>query len=106
MINLNDKKLCERLLQQVTTKRTGFEEMVYSVLGESSLSRVLRQRTSHDTGCITAFRHHIPEARARKLNAKLNQILQNKGYGTTFVDGYYQEQEMESASKEQSIFVV
>lgn len=105
-IDLNNKFLTESLLEKVTTKRTGFEEMVYSVLGESSLSRVLRQRSSHDTGCITAFRYNIPEARAKKLNAKLNQILQNKGYGTTFVDGYYQELEMEKASKEQSIFVV
>lgn len=80
--------------------------MIHTVLGESSLSRILKQRSSHDTGCITAFRYNIPEERARKLNAKLNQILQNKGYGTTFVDGYYQEQEMETASKEQSIFVV
>lgn len=105
-IDLNNKFLTESLLERVTIKRTGLEEMIYSVLGESSLSRVLRQRSSHDTGCITAFRYNIPEARARKLNAKLNQILQNKGYGTTFVDGYYQELEMEKASKEQSIFVV
>lgn len=105
-IDLNNKFLTESLLERVTIKRTGLEEMIYSVLGESSLSRVLRQRSSHDTGCITAFRYNIPEKRARKLNAKLNQILQNKGYGTTFVDGYYQELEMEKASKEQSIFVV
>ena len=105
-INLNDKVLFERLLQSITVKNNEFERMIQSVLGESSLSRILRQRSSHDTGCITAFRYNIPEDRARKLNAKLNQILQNKGYGTTFVDGYYQEQEMEQASKEQSIFVV
>jgi hypothetical protein len=90
----------------VATRSNEFERMVFSVLGESSLSRILRQRNNHDTGCITAFRNHIPEHRAKKLNAKLNQILQNKGYGTTFVDGYYKEMEMDKASKEQSIFVV
>ena len=107
IIDLNNKGLFQKLVERATTsKRNQFEEMVYSVLGESSLSRIMSQRSSHDTGCITAFRYKIPEERARKLNAKLNQILQNKGYGTTFVDGYYQEQEMEKASKEQSIFVV
>ena len=40
------------------------------------------------------------------MTAKLKEILQSKGYGCTYVDGFYKEQEMEKAAKEKSIFVV
>lgn len=99
--------------------KINFTDMVHSVLGESclsrsirnvltesSLSRVMRHRNEHDTGCITAFRYNISKEKGMQLTAKLNKILQSKGYGTTYVDGFYKEQEMEKASKEKSIFVV
>lgn len=99
--------------------KTNFTDMVHSILGESclsrsikkvltesSLSRVMRHRNEHDTGCITAFRYNISKQKGMELTSKLNKILQSKGYGTTFVDGFYQEQEMDSASKEKSLFVV
>ena len=79
---------------------------IRKVLSESSLSRVLRHRSNHDTGCITAFRYNIPKKKGIQLTAKLKQILLSKGYGCTYVDGFYKEQEMEKASKEKSIFVV
>jgi len=100
-------------------KNTKFTDMVHSILGESclsrsiknvlnesSLSRVLRQRSNHDTGCITAFRYNISKEKGMQLTDKLKQILQSKGYGCTYVDGFYKEQEMEKAAKEKSIFVV
>ena len=99
--------------------KINFTDMVHSILGESclsrsikkvlaesSLSRVMRHRNEHDTGCITAFRYNISKEKGVQLTAKLNKILQSKGYGTTYVDGFYKEQEMEKASKEKSIFVV
>ena len=79
---------------------------IKKVLNESSLSRVLRHRSNHDTGCITAFRYNISKEKGIQLTAKLKQILQTKGYGCTYVDGFYKEQEMEKAAKEKSIFVV
>ena len=95
-----------------------FTDMVHSILGESclsrsikkvltesSLSRLLSHRTNYDTGCITAFRYNIPKKKALQLNAQLEQELQSKGYGTVHVTGFYKEQEMEKASKEQSLFV-
>ena len=99
--------------------KINFTDMVHSILGESclsrsirnvlnesSLSRVLRHRSNHDTGCITAFRYNISKEKGIQLTAKLKQILQSKGYGCTYVDGFYKEQEMEKAAKEKSIFVV
>lgn len=99
--------------------KINFTDMVHSILGESclsrsirkvlnesSLSRVLRHRSNHDTGCITAFRYNISKKKGLQLTAKLKQILQTKGYGCTYVDGFYKEQEMEKAAKEKSIFVV
>ena len=98
--------------------KINFTDMVHSVLGESclsrsirnvltesSLSRLMRHRDSHDTGCITAFRYNIPKKKALELNAQLEKELQSMGYGTTHVTGFYQEQEMETASKEDSLFV-
>lgn len=99
--------------------KINFTDMVHSILGESclsrsirnvlmesSLSRVLSQRSNHDTGCITAFRYNISKEKGIQMTAKLKQILQTKGYGCTYVDGFYKEQEMEKAAKEKSIFVV
>ena len=99
--------------------KINFTDMVHSILGESclsrsikkvltesSLSRVLRHRSNHDTGCITAFRYNISKEKGKQLTAKLKEILQSKGYGCTYVDGFYKEQEMEKAAKEKSIFVV
>lgn len=99
--------------------KINFTNMVHSILGESclsrsirkvlnesSLSRVLNHRSNHDTGCITAFRYNISKEKGIQLTAKLKQILQSKGYGCTYVDGFYKEQEMEKAAKEKSIFVV
>ena len=98
--------------------KINFTDMVHSVLGESclsrsirqvltesSLSRLLRHRNDYDTGCITAFRYNIPKKTALELNAQLEQELQSMGYGTIHVTGFYKEQEMEKASKEQSLFV-
>lgn len=98
--------------------KINFTDMVHSILGESclsrsirkvltesSLSRLLSHRTNYDTGCITAFRYNIPKKTALKLNAQLEKELQSMGYGTVHVTGFYKEQEMEKASKEQSLFV-
>ena len=98
--------------------KINFTDMVHSVLGESclsrsikkvltesSLSRLLSHRTNYDTGCITAFRYNIPKKKALELNAQLEKELQSMSYGTVHVTGFYKEQEMEKASKEQSLFV-
>jgi hypothetical protein len=98
--------------------KINFTDMVHSILGESclsrsikkvltesSLSRLLSHRTNYDTGCITAFRYNIPKKKALELNAQLEKELQSMGYGTVHVTGFYKEQEMEKASKEQSLFV-
>ena len=98
--------------------KINFTDMVHSILGESclsrsirkvltesSLSRLLSHRTNYDTGCITAFRYNIPKKKALELNAQLEKELQSMSYGTVHVTGFYKEQEMEKASKEQSLFV-
>ena len=64
---------------------------------ESSLSRIWKQVTEHDSGTITAFRHsrNCGEGKIYSLgenkakNQKLKAQLLSKGFGVTSIDGVY-----------------
>lgn len=87
------------------------------ILNESSLSRLLSHRNNYDSGCISAFRSEfykkLPDGRYktktqenRKRNAALRQELRELGYSITKVNGFWQENEVDFPTIEESIFVV
>ena len=98
---------------------TNFTDMVHSVLGESclsrsiktvigesSLSRVQKWRTEHDTAAMATARFNKPKEQAKKEKYELQDWLRANGYAYTKFDGYYQEQEMPQASREDSLLIV
>jgi hypothetical protein len=100
-------------------KHINFTDMVHSVLGESclsrsiksvmsesSLSRVLKWREEHDTGAMATARFGKSKAQAKKEKYELQEWLRAHGYAYTKFDGYYQEQEMPQASREDSLLIV
>lgn len=100
-------------------KHINFTDMVHSVLGESclsrsiksvmsesSLSRVMKWREEHDTGAMATARFGKSKAQAKKEKYELQDWLRAHGYAYTKFDGYYQEQEMPQASREDSLLIV
>ena len=100
-------------------KNTNFTDMVHSILGESclsrsiktvmsesSLSRVQKWRTEHDTAAMATARFNKPKEQAKKEKYELQEWLRAHGYAYTKFDGYYQEQEMPQASREDSLLIV
>ena len=100
-------------------KNTNFTDMVHSILGESclsrsiktvigesSLSRVQKWRTEHDTAAMATARFNKPKEQAKKEKYELQDWLRANGYAYTKFDGYYQEQEMPQASREDSLLIV
>lgn len=85
---------------------------VPSRANESSLSRVRKVWTEHDTGTITAFRDiedcgdgdTIPKTEKKSRNRDLKSILLGMGYGVTKVKGSWAENGVEQ--NEASFFVV
>jgi hypothetical protein len=70
-----------------------------SIIKESSLSRIWKHATEHESGTITAFRsardcgkgQKYTQTENRTRNAELKAKLQSMGYGLTAVNGYYVE---------------
>ena len=100
-------------------KNTNFTDMVHSILGESclsrsiktvmsesSLSRVQKWRTEHDTAAMATARFNKSKEQAKKEKYELQDWLRAHGYAYTKFDGYYQEQEMPQASREDSLLIV
>ena len=100
-------------------KNTNFTDMVHSILGESclsrsiktvigesSLSRVQKWRTEHDTAAMATARFNKSKEQAKKEKYELQEWLRANGYAYTKFDGYYQEQEMPQASREDSLLIV
>ena len=100
-------------------KNINFTDMVHSILGESclsrsiksvmsesSLSRVMKWREEHDTGAMATARFGKSKAQAKKEKYELQDWLRAHGYAYTKFDGYYQEQEMPQASREDSLLIV
>lgn len=100
-------------------KNINFTDMVHSILGESclsrsiktvigesSLSRVQKWRTEHDTAAMATARFNKPKEQAKKEKYELQDWLRANGYAYTKFDGYYQEQEMPQASREDSLLIV
>lgn len=100
-------------------KNTNFTDMIHSILGESclsrsiksvmsesSLSRVMKWREEHDTGAMATARFGKSKAQAKKEKYELQEWLRANGYAYTKFDGYYQEQEMPQASREDSLLIV
>ena len=100
-------------------KNTNFTDMVHSILGESclsrsiktvmsesSLSRVQKWRTEHDTAAMATARFNKSKEQAKKEKYELQDWLRANGYAYTKFDGYYQEQEMPQASREDSLLIV
>lgn len=100
-------------------KNTIFTDMIHSILGESclsrsiktvigesSLSRVQKWRTEHDTAAMATARFNKPKEQAKKEKYELQDWLRANGYAYTKFDGYYQEQEMPQASREDSLLIV
>lgn len=58
-------------------------------LQESSLSRIYRQYKEHDSGTISAFRGNFTKDENLDRSRKLKQILENKGYSVTKINGTY-----------------
>jgi hypothetical protein len=99
--------------------KINFTDMVHSVLGESclsrsiktvmsesSLSRVQKWRTEHDTAAMATARFNKSKEQAKKEKYELQEWLRANGYAYTKFDGYYQEQEMPQASREDSLLIV
>ena len=100
-------------------KNINFTDMVHSILGESclsrsiktvmsesSLSRVQKWRTEHDTAAMATARFNKSKEQAKKEKYELQEWLRAHGYAYTKFDGYYQEQEMPQASREDSLLIV
>lgn len=100
-------------------RNNNFTDMVHSILGESclsrsiktvmsesSLSRVQKWRTEHDTAAMATARFNKPKEQAKKEKYELQDWLRAHGYAYTKFDGYYQEQEMPQASREDSLLIV
>lgn len=100
-------------------KNTNFTDMIHSILGESclsrsiksvmsesSLSRVMKWREEHDTGAMATARFGKSKTQAKKEKYELQEWLRTHGYAYTKFDGYYQEQEMPQASREDSLLIV
>lgn len=100
-------------------KNNNFTDMVHSILGESclsrsiktvmsesSLSRVQKWRTEHDTAAMATARFNKSKEQAKKEKYELQDWLRANGYAYTKFDGYYQEQEMPQASREDSLLIV
>ena len=100
-------------------KNINFTDMVHSILGESclsrsiktvmgesSLSRVQKWRAEHDTAAMATARFNKPKEQAKKEKYELQEWLRAHGYAYTKFDGYYQEQEMPQASREDSLLIV
>lgn len=100
-------------------KTNNFERMIYSVLGESSLSRsikgvmgesslsrVQKWRAEHDTAAMATARFNKPKEQAKREKYELQEWLRANGYAYTKFDGYYREQEMPQASREDSLLIV
>ena len=100
-------------------KNTNFTDMIHSILGESclsrsiksvmsesSLSRVMKWRMEHDTGAMATARFDKSPQQAKKEKYELQDWLRAHGYAYTKFDGYYQEQEMPQASREDSLLIV
>jgi len=86
-------------------------------LKESSLSRIWRQVSEHDSGTITAFRYAtdcnngsiLTKSDNKKRNSYLKSQLLMKGYGITEIDGIYIENYGTSEAKkvrEESFIVI
>ena len=98
------------------------------LLNESSLSRLHKHISNHDSAIITAFRHDTasptgcaaevpssgqdeesPLAANKKRNKELKAVLLRKGYGVTRIDGSYIEDFDDPANRkevsEESYFV-
>lgn len=58
-------------------------------LMESSLSRIYNQYKEHDSGMISAFRGNFTKSENLERSHKLKQILDNKGYSVTKINGTY-----------------
>ena len=99
--------------------KINFTDMVHSILGESclsrsikgvmsesSLSRVQKWRTEHDTAAMATARFNKSKEQAKKEKYELQEWLRAHGYAYTKFDGYYQEQEMPQASREDSLLIV
>lgn len=79
--------------KEFVAEKNNKENIVY----ESSLSRIWRHVTKHDSGTITAFRSRencgegakITKSTNKKNNSKLKKKLLNMGYGVTKVAGTY-----------------
>lgn len=72
-------------------------ECIPVAVNESSLSRVWKHATEHDSGTISAFRYaeHCGDGKVysksmnKSRNAKLKSKLLSMGYGVTKIDGVY-----------------
>lgn len=86
-------------------------------MNESSLSRIWKHVTEHESGTITAFRYASDCGEGEKYtlsenkdrNVKLKSKLKSMGYGITAVNGYYVENYGSSSArkvKEESFVVI
>lgn len=81
------------------------DKLIDDILGESSLSRLKRNRDDYDSGILTAYRGGNTNRENRLRNKNLLKSLRDKGYGVTKVGGMYQEDGMDEPAQERSFFV-
>lgn len=75
---------------------------------ESSLSRIWRQVSEHDSGCISGWRKNNSPQQNNSNNSEISAYLIEKGYSVTEIDKVYKDLigEQEKKDKENSFFVV
>lgn len=99
------KNIFERMIHNVLGE-SSLSNSIKKVMAESSLSRVMKWRMEHDTGAMATARFDKPKQQAKREKYELQDWLTKNGYAYTKFDGYYQEQEMPQASREDSLLII
>lgn len=111
VIELDKDWILERMLSSKRTNTSKYitRGTVYSILKESSMSRIYSHIIEHNCAIITAFRGDKSATENKRNNKILSSLLLKEGFGITKVAGTYIENYNTDAAKEvkeDSLFVV